>query len=65
MGKLHNDEVSDLSNMIRMIRSRRKREGNEIRTGEKTQCLGGGGKPGGERPFGRPGGRWKKLPLKI
>jgi len=39
MGKLHNDEVSDLSNMIRMIRSRSKRAGNVTRKGEKTHTV--------------------------
>jgi hypothetical protein len=46
MGKLHNDEVSELSNMIRMIRSRSKWAGNVTRKGEKTHSVLEG-KPGG------------------
>jgi hypothetical protein len=42
MGKLHNDEDSDLSNMIRMIRSRRKRADIVICMGEKTYIVLGG-----------------------
>ena len=64
MGKLHNEELSDLyalPNIVRAVKSRRMRwAGHVARMGEGRGVHGVlVGKPEGKRPLGRPRRRWE------